>query len=75
MNMIKEFKIFLDEFFKNVFLMNNWVKEIDVLYLEFKNKVKIFIEGEFEILIFVISDIYDYVKWRLEIFVKEYFIF
>lgn len=62
MNMVKEFKIFLDEIFKSVILINNWVVEIDVLYFEMKNKVKIFIEGDIEILIIVISDFYDNVK-------------
>lgn len=62
MNMIKEFKIDLDEFFKNVILINSWLKEIDDLYLEIKNKVKILIEGDVEILIIVISDFYVYVE-------------
>lgn len=62
MNMVKEFKIFLDEIFKSVILIINWVVEIDVLYFEMKNKVKFFIEGDIEILIIVINDFYDYVK-------------
>lgn len=62
MNMVEEFKIFLDEIFKSVILIINWVVEIDVLYFEMKNKVKIFIEGDIEILIIVIRDFYDYVK-------------
>lgn len=60
--MVEEFKIFLDEIFKSVILIINWVVEIDVLYFEMKNKVKIFIEGDIEILIIVIRDFYDYVK-------------
>lgn len=62
MNMVEEFKIFLDEIFKSVILIINWVVEIDVLYFEMKNKVKFFIEGDIEILIIVINDFYDYVK-------------
>lgn len=75
MNMIKESKILLDESSKNVISMNNWAKEIDALYSESKNKVKISTEGESEILISATSDIHDYVKRRLETFVKEYSIF
>lgn len=73
--MIKELKIFLDEIFKNVILIKNWVMEVDVLYFEIKNKVKIFIEGDIEILIIVISDFYDFVRQRLDIFVRKYFIY
>lgn len=72
MNMIKESKIDLDESSKNVISINSWPKEIDDLYLETKNKVKISIEGDAEILITATSDLHAYVEQRLKSFVRKY---
>lgn len=72
MNMIKESKIYLDESSKNVISINSWPIEIDALYLETKNKVKISIEGDAEILITATSDLHDYVEQRLKTFIRKY---
>lgn len=45
LNMIKELEIFLDEIFRNVLLICEWRMEIEVLYFEYENKVKVFFEG------------------------------
>lgn len=74
-NMIKESKIPLDETSKNVTSINNWAIEVDALYSETKHKVKIFIEGDTEILITATSDLHDYARQRLYTLVRKYSIY
>lgn len=75
MNMVKESKIPLDETSKSVISITNWAVEIDALYSETKNKVKLSIEGDTEILITATNDLHDYVKQRLQTFVGKYSIY
>lgn len=74
-NMTKESKIPLDETSKNVISIKHWAMEVDALYYETKNKVKISIEGDAEILITATSDLHDYARQRLYTFIKKYSIY
>lgn len=74
-NIIKESKIPLDETSKNVTSIKNWAMEVDALYFETKNKVKISIEDDTEILITATSDLHDYARQRLDTFVRKYSIY
>lgn len=75
LNMTKESEIPLDETSRNVLLTREWRMEIEALCSEHENKVKVFPEGQAKILITTTRDLHDYVKQRLENFIRENSIF
>lgn len=75
LNMTKESEIPLDETSRNVLLTREWRMEIEALCSEHENKVKVFLEGQAKILITTTRDLHDYVKQRLENFIRENSIF
>lgn len=75
LNMTKESEIPLDETSRNVLSTREWRMEIEALCSEHENKVKVFPEGQTKILITTTRDLHDYVKQRLENFIRENSIF
>lgn len=74
-NMMKESEIPLDETSRNVLSTREWRMEIEALFSEHENKVKVFPEGQVKIVITTTRDLHDYVKQRLENFIRENSIF